>query len=667
MDKKSYITTIKSNKIIKHIFGFSGFNFQLKLFKYSKFFQELLDIKIFDYKKVFFPKTKFQIKDYLSFKNNNKEFNKDLLEIKLKNYLTKYPKLSFEDVNKYINEYFKLYEEKIKLKEKKEQIINYANTCNIIIDIYSPFFESLSKNEYFRDIFTINLPIELISKKNLLNDYITIFNNFEKNKVNYHSINISLGNKTVIDMLDKFTINFNQLKKINFNILYEDSSEDDEDNNIDNTFINKIFSFFQKNNNLKYLHFSNPDDCFIVVDNNVFEKINIFQELEHLILKNFVIKNPFLLNLPKLRILNLDLCQNFSFAENSLLNLEKLDLNICKIIKTEYLTKLPKARSINLIDEGKSDYNLIFDFSSFQNVEKLYCNKHDFLSFTGLSLEFLILCIYKEENKEIDRLMLEKILSMKKLKTLMCSVNLNEDNELNKVQGENTSVEKITIFQEDIPGENDLNDFLKRFPNASHFTLCSINQNFLSDEIYLDIREDYKSNIKSFDLQLKENDLAIFNCSSYENLTNVEFELKGQVVNLNNSFPIFNEKCDVLFKSLINFKLYISNISMNDLKILCENLNKMPKVKYFSLECVVEDITEDYYKKVIEKVLNMDLKKIELIIKKAPYEEDICYSREELLEINNDLELNNFEKIKIHKMNDNPSLSQFMKHFLHGF
>ena len=88
---------------------------------------------------------------------------------------------------------------------------------------------------------------------------------------------------------------------------------------------------------------------------------------------------------------------------------------------------------------------------------------------------------------------------------------MNSNNELNKIQSENTSVEKITIIKEDIFGESDINNFIKRFPNVYHLTLVSINTNFFSDKIYLDIREDNKSNIKSFDLELKKSDFVSFN------------------------------------------------------------------------------------------------------------------------------------------------------------
>lgn len=93
----------------------------------------------------------------------------------------------------------------------------------------------------------------------------------------------------------------------------------------------------------------------------------------------------------------------------------------------------------------------------------------------------------------------------------------------------------------------------------------------------------------------------------------------------------------------------------------------MPNLESFILRCVTKNITEDYYKKIIDKLLKMNLKKIELSIRNEPYEEEINYSEEELLEMFEDIELNNYDQIKIHKPNNNPSFSQFMTSCLNQY
>ena len=86
----------------------------------------------------------------------------------------------------------------------------------------------------------------------------------------------------------------------------------------------------------------------------------------------------------------------------------------------------------------------------------------------------------------------------------------------------------------------------------------------------------------------------------------------------------------------------------------------MPNLESFTLKCVTENICDCYYKKVIEKLLKMNLKKIELNIKKEPYEEEMYYSKDELSSMFKDIDLNNIEHLKIHKPNNGASLSQLL-------
>lgn len=389
-------------------------------------------------------KKKIFIPQFLSFNEENEEFDKDLLQKKLDNFLIKHPQLTISDINKYVKEFIPKYANKLKTeKENNKQGTNYENSYNNYIDIYSPFFEIISKNEFFGNIFTINIPTNLIIKNSLENSYTEIFDNLEKNNCNYYSVKISLSDIKDLEVLDKFKIKFNQLNKIVLNT-YENNSIEDY-----NSFLDKIFSFFPKENSLKYLNLEIPTESQNIIENKVIEKINNFQNLEHLYLKNFIIRNPFILNLTKLKYLNIDTCENLGFADNSLLNIEKLRIQTSEIIKDENasLIKLPKATHILLIDEGNSIYNTIFDFSSFLNVKILSCNKHDFPSLTNISLETLSIGLYKKEDKEMEKQMIEKILLMKELKSLICTLSIYVNDVLMEIKGENTSVEEITIIK----------------------------------------------------------------------------------------------------------------------------------------------------------------------------------------------------------------------------
>ena len=292
MKKDFNLSKIKSKHIFNQIFDFiKDDNFKLNLLKYSKYFQKLFDINIFNYQSAYFKKTNFYLPDFLSNKSEKiEEFDKDLLQKKLDKFLIKHPQLSISDINKYVKEFIPLYAKK-EQKENNEQRVNYEKSYNNYIDIYSPFFELLSKNEFFGNIFTINIPTDLIVKKSLENIYITIFDDLEKNNINYYSLKISLNDIKDLDVLNKFKIRFNQLNKIIFDILEKKPIINY------NTFLDKIFSFFSKENTLKYLNLEIPNESQNIIDNTIISKINNFQYLEHLLLKNFIIQNPFILDL----------------------------------------------------------------------------------------------------------------------------------------------------------------------------------------------------------------------------------------------------------------------------------------------------------------------------------------------------------------------------------
>ena len=673
---KTILKKIKSKSILNYIFDFiNGNKIVLKLIKHSKYFQKLLGINIYDYQNFYFTKSKFPLSDYLLFDNNKeieneKKFDKNLLKGNLDKYLIKNPQLTKDDINKYVNEYYKKYGQILKEEKNKEQSTKFTSANEKLIDIYSPFFDLLSKDEFFGDIFSINIPLNLIEENNLKNDYISIFDNLGKYNSNYSSLYIKFKDTKDLNILDDFKIKFSQIKKFDYVIPDDNSIENQND------FLNKICSFFPKENCLKYLNLGIPseteNEIEYEIENDTIEKINNFKILEYLEIKNFIIKNPFILKLYNLKKLKIQCCQNLTFAENSLLNLKKLEIDNSIINTNEYLLKIPNVKFISFLsDVEETNMDLVFDFSSIQNLKTLICNKYEFLKINHInnsSLETVFINSTKNISNDIEKQVIEKLLSLKKLKRVLYGLSSYTNEEILKIKGENLSVEKLSLMHKNIDNENIINNCINKFPNAHDFSLVAFNCEFSHEDfIYIEIKEDPHSKIKSFQVEANRMNAIKFNCSSYENLTDVGFNIKGRLYNFKYSFPIFNNKCNVIFKSLISFKLIIPELNLYNLEVILNNLDKMPNLESFKLQCIIEDITEEYYKKVIDKLLKKNLKIIELNIKKKSYEENIYYSKKELLEINKDLELNNFNDIKIHKINDIPSISQFMKFYFNDF
>jgi hypothetical protein len=96
--------------------------------------------------------------------------------------------------------YFKKYKE------------NKKDDSNLYIDIFCPFFNLLSTQEYFSDLFTIPIDMQFIKYNNIKNVYISAFNRLNKLKNNY-SILFNIYNAEDFNFFNSF-INLNKVNKL---------------------------------------------------------------------------------------------------------------------------------------------------------------------------------------------------------------------------------------------------------------------------------------------------------------------------------------------------------------------------------------------------------------------------------------------------------------------
>ena len=98
MENQGIINKIQSIYIIKNIFNYiKDSNLQLKLFIYSKSFQNKLNIK-YIYKENYLKKIEFDLKEYIYIEQEN--YEKDILRKKYDNFIlnNKLNKEKFEDI-----------------------------------------------------------------------------------------------------------------------------------------------------------------------------------------------------------------------------------------------------------------------------------------------------------------------------------------------------------------------------------------------------------------------------------------------------------------------------------------------------------------------------------------------------------------------------------------
>ena len=655
-DSLSLLQRIKSFYICKRLFGFiDDPNFKLKLFSYSKYMQEKFNLSLLNYKVENISQMKLNFQKYIISKEEYpySKYDKNSFKKELDKDMSKYK----TDINvikinaiQYFENSFQVYKKKI-----GPDPTYYYDLYDIKIDIFSPLIALISVENIFEEIFTIYFPLEIIKKYSLENDYILKFEELNTINSKYSSILFELYNDYDCYFLTKYKIKFSQIKRLNF-ILRDDLILHNY-----NTFFQTLFSYEDIQNNLKYLRieFYNKSE----VSSNSFEYLNNFKSLKHLFLKRFIFQTTFTLNIKDLENLTLMNCQNITFNENSSHNLKSLYLGAhCIIIKQTELIKLPSLEILKLdpLSFGyRKKYNDILDFKNLKNLRILFSGIIDFLCLGDSLLEELNIIDKDSSYFELEVKMLKKIISIKTIKKLNIDLSFIDDNEISKISGENTSVEKLSISH--IPNFTFYN-LQNKFPNLSKLEIIHIDIFNKKESINLDIKE--KSNLKMKKINLKgetKNDLKLY-IQSYENLESISIILNVAISNLKNAIPLFNEECKKEFKSLKKFKFYneINEMNIDSIKNLFSNFDKMPNLKKFGLICFSKDITEDLYIQFVKKLLSLNLKflVLKIITTKGDHiiiEEDYdnndekYYSKNELKELCPNLNYYRYKIIKIYK------------------
>ena len=145
MENNEILKKVSSRYILKGIISYIyDIDVPFKLFNHSKYFQQALELNYFVYIERYFDKLGLNFLDftYLDYSEFSDFFDKDILKKNLNKKLSEL-KISVELINRFAMDYLKNYY--LKNKENQEEFI---------IEIYSPFFDIISKSEFFEQVFT---------------------------------------------------------------------------------------------------------------------------------------------------------------------------------------------------------------------------------------------------------------------------------------------------------------------------------------------------------------------------------------------------------------------------------------------------------------------------------------------------------------------------------
>ena len=625
--KTNLLKNIKSKFIFNKVFDYIGQNKKLQIFKYTKYFQEILGIKIFDYQQIYFNKKGIKLDDLNKFFSPkyhiiNNYFNKDILKNNLLSFLNDND-ISYNSLKSYIFEYYK----------NLTTNLNNENKTKILIDIYSPFFDDLLENGYI-ELFTIPIEMNIIEKYQLYNDYIIAWEKLNKSNSNL-SIIINFKNERDITLLKDFNINFEKIKNL-------DMINIGNEKNINyNNLLKNIFSLNNFGKNLINLNLKIHDIWSKITDLKLFEKFNNFQKLKTLELNGFNFENNFILNINNLISLNLRNSTNIILSKNN--KLKYLLISNCNILKNESLIKLENLEKCELLNyKNNQKYHEILDFTSFSNLKFINCEICDFIHLADITpLENANINSTIDNNAEIEKSMIEKICKLKKLKEVSFDIyNINLE-VISNINYKNSSLNKMCIHMKNEFQNANFYGLINKFEN-----LLELNLEFQGGEEYfesnLKIIENDKCKINKFSISgCGVHNIELY-CGPYSNLNELKLDENGKISNLKDSFPLFQNNCQIKFDKLNNFtfinkELSIEPVPFEVLNNLYNNLNKIQNLKNIYINCYSSEMNKEFYEKFIKKLLEMKLDSITFEVQKMGNEEindlNDFYKLEELKEI----------------------------------
>jgi len=634
-------------------------NFKLELFKYSKKYQKKLDIRLIDYKNAYLSNNSINFNPFFTFKKNfNKIEDKNILNEDLDNYLKKL-NIDFDSIEEYaINSYE-----------------NKNNNNQIKIDIYSPFFDSLLKKDFNKN-FEVKIPMDKIEKFNLKNDYISAIEKINNSGLdkNYPCIYFKYKNPNDINFLNDLKLNFKLIKKLKLKRINDIEANEKmkiETDSIDSqtfsNFYKTLFSLPDIQNNLIDLDLKiNQQNKKLYIPES-FQEINNFKSLQNLFIDGYNFENAFVLKLFNLQKLELIDVKNFEFDESNIFNLK--DLLIFGSEKGKSNSKInnfPKLESLKFIND--SSYINKFDFKSSKFLKTLVIDCDNFVQINDDDLSSLN-CLeeVKITNGDNREEAIKKLLLIKNLKKATIFFNIDDDI-LQDIQGENLSLEIFEIQK--VRRICELFSFQKLFPNIKQILIHSYKTMYDTSGFWCGtcIREYRGKSIPSSILLEDNKDCKTdkiyltgggckyigLSCTSYENLKEIIIDLENKIRSI--SLPILFDT-NKRYDSLINFTLYNKvnsgdyEINISLLKNIYNNIDNMPKLKIFKLECYTRNVDKDFYNDFIRKLLSLNLDEIVLLVK-FNVSSIKKYSKQELREIYPNINHLDFSNISIYNLGD---------------
>ena len=271
----------------------------------------------------------------------------------------------------------------------------------------------------------------------------------------------------------------------------------------------------------------------------------------------------------------------------------------------------------------------------------------DFLLLDSPLLEEVNLERVFSSQNDYEMILIKKLCSLKFLKIIYLKLYSITEKEIIKIKSKNTSVTEIHINL-DYEIEGILYHLQNIFINLNKlFIDIKKSEENKSQETIIKIEENSNSKVTNLDIKISKNENYKICCQSYEKLESIRFVNNAEDSIIKKILPIFNDKCDIIFKSLKLFDYYQCYAKdINILKNIYNNLDNIPNIEEFYIEFKLKDISKKFYKSFIEKIVsNKLIKKVSINIGNSSEELSIT----ELKKIFSNINFRKFIEINIYK------------------
>ena len=260
----------------------------------------------------------------------------------------------------------------------------------------------------------------------------------------------------------------------------------------------------------------------------------------------------------------------------------------------------------------------MIDFSSLKKIKVLKADVNDFLLLENNNiLNSIELQSEINISKQSEIKLVEKLLSIKSLKNINFELREIDIDDILNIPGINSSIQKINIGFKKGNKYLYFNKIQNKFPNVSELSIY-IYDFTIKNEITLEINQNTNCKVNKLFLSGRGEKEIKIDIQSFEKLERVYIRLFCDIINLKEAFPFFNDNYQIKYNSLSNFEFVLYNkkeINFELLNNLYNNIDNMPNLKDFKLECFSKNINESFYKQMIRKLLSLEIKSIIIDLK----------------------------------------------------